>query len=52
MKLKVTRGDTWMATIEDRAGGAAEKLMPVARAGADLEFVMVQRTPSEMAKGS
>ena len=51
MKLKVSRGDTWMATIEDRAGGAAEKLKPLAQAGADLEFVLVQRTPERDGKG-
>jgi hypothetical protein len=51
MKLKVTRTDVWMATIEDRAGGTAEKLEPLANAGANLEFVLVHRIPEHAGKG-
>lgn len=51
MKLKVTRVDVWNATIEDRAGGAAEKLEPLAKAGANFEFVLTRRTPEQPGKG-
>jgi hypothetical protein len=51
MALKVTRADTWTATIEDRAGGAAEKLEPLAKAGVNLEFALARRTPENPGKG-
>ncbi len=51
MALKVSRVDLWMATIEDRAGGAADKLEPLAKAGANFEFVFTRRTPEQPGKG-
>jgi hypothetical protein len=51
MKLKVTRTDTWMATVEDRAGGAADRLEPFAKAGVNLEFAFARRTPENPGKG-
>ena len=45
MKLKATRIQVWRASIDDRVGGAAERLEPLAKAGADLEFVFARRTP-------
>jgi hypothetical protein len=51
MKLKVNRLDVWTATIEDRAGGAARKLEPLAQAGASFEFVMARRTPERPGEG-
>jgi len=51
MKLKVTRVDTWMATIEDRAGGTADKLEPFAKAGVNLEFAFARRTPENPGQG-
>ena len=45
MKLKVNRIQVWRATIDDRVGGAADRLEPLASAGADLEFVFARRTP-------
>jgi hypothetical protein len=51
MKLKVNRVDVWTAAIEDRSGGAAEKLEPLAQAGASFEFVLARRTPEEPGKG-
>lgn len=51
MKVKATRIDMWMAAIEDRAGGACEKLEPLARAGANFEFVFARRTPEQPGKG-
>ena len=51
MKLKVNRLDIWTSTIEDRAGGAARKLAPLAEAGANFEFVMARRTPEHPGEG-
>ncbi len=51
MKLKMSRVDMWAATIEDRAGGAAEKLEPLGKAGANLEFVFARRTPEQPGNG-
>lgn len=51
MALKVTRGDIWTATVDDRAGGAADKLEALARAGANLEMVFARRTPEQPGKG-
>jgi hypothetical protein len=50
MALKVTKAQVWAATIEDRAGGAAEKLEALAGAGANLEMVLARRT-DEPGKG-
>lgn len=51
MQLKLSRVDMWTATIEDRAGGAADKLEPMAKAGVNLEFVFARRTPEQPGKG-
>ena len=51
MAVKVSKVDLWMAAIDDRAGGAAEKLEPLARAGANFEFVFTRRTPEAPGKG-
>jgi hypothetical protein len=51
MKLKVTRVDVWAATIEDRPGGLAAKLEALARAGANLEFVIARRAPERPGTG-
>jgi hypothetical protein len=51
MALKVTKADVWMATIDDRAGGAADTLEPLSRAGANFEFVFARRTPESPGKG-
>lgn len=51
MKLKVTRTDIWRATIDDRPGGAADSLERLAKAGANLEFLLARRTPEEPGKG-
>jgi hypothetical protein len=44
MALKVTKADVWACTIEDRAGGAADKLEALAGGGANLEMVLARRT--------
>jgi hypothetical protein len=51
MAIKASRNDVWMAVIDDRAGGAAEKLEALARAGADLEVVFARRTPEHSGQG-
>jgi hypothetical protein len=52
MKLIVNRTDLWTATIDDQAGGAAEKLEPLAKAGANFEFVFARRTPEQPGMGT
>ena len=52
MKLTVNRTDLWTATIDDQAGGAAEKLEPLAKAGANFEFVFARRTPEQPGMGT
>ena len=51
MTIKASRSDVWMAIIDDRPGGAAEKLEALARAGADLEVVLARRTPEHPGQG-
>lgn len=51
MTIKASRSDVWMAVIDDRAGGAADKLEALARAGADLETVFARRTPEHPGQG-
>ena len=51
MKLKISRADVWTATIEDRTGGAADKLEPLVKAGANFEFVFARRTPEQPGMG-
>ncbi len=51
MSLVVERVDVWAATIEDRPGGLAEKLTPLAQAGADLQFVIARRAPDKPGAG-
>ena len=51
MALTVTRTDVWAASIDDRAGGLAEKLAALAEAGAQLEFVVARRAPDRPGTG-
>jgi hypothetical protein len=44
MTLKATKAEVWVVTIEDRAGGVADKLEVLAKAGASLEMVLARRT--------
>src|SRR5688572_31717389 len=44
MALKATKAEVWAATIEDRAGGAADKLEALAKAGASLEMLLARST--------
>ncbi|MEK6600245.1 MAG: ACT domain-containing protein [Candidatus Binatota bacterium] len=41
----------WTVSIDDRAGGAADKLEPLSKAGANFEFVFSRRTPEQPGRG-
>jgi hypothetical protein len=49
--MKTQRVDTWAATIEDQPGGLAAKLTALAKAGANLEFVIARRAPDKPGTG-
>jgi len=51
MALKVAKAEVWTTTIEDRSGGLAEKVAPLAEAGANFEFVFARRTPENPGRG-
>ncbi|HXG13023.1 MAG TPA: amino acid-binding ACT [Gemmataceae bacterium] len=51
MALKVDKVAVWTGEIEDRAGGLAAKLGPLADAGADFDFVIARRQPHLPGKG-
>src|SRR5258708_26864868 len=51
MALKASRTDMWTCPLEDRAGGTAEKLEALAKAGASLEMVFARRAPEQPDKG-
>lgn len=51
MALKVTKVEVWAATIDDRPGGAAEKLEILSKAGANLEMLLARRTAEQPGKG-
>jgi hypothetical protein len=51
MALTVTRTDVWAASIVDEAGGLAAKLVALADAGAQLEFVVARRAPDQPGTG-
>lgn len=51
MKLDISRMDVWISSIKDRPGGLTEKLDALARAGANLEFVIARRSPEKPGTG-
>lgn len=51
MALKTTKAEVWAVSIDDRAGGVADKLEPLARAGASFEMVFARRTPENPGRG-
>ena len=51
MALKATKAEVWAVSIDDRAGGVADKLEPLAAAGANFEMVFARRTPEKPGKG-
>ncbi len=51
MALNVKEVKVWSATIDDRPGSLAGKLDALAKAGANLEFVVARRAPDQPGKG-
>jgi hypothetical protein len=51
MAVEAKRVDIWVGSLEDRPGGLAEKLCPLADAGAQLEYVMARRAPDKPGMG-
>ena len=51
MTVKATKADVWAVNIDDRAGGVADKLEGLAKAGASFEMVLARRTPEDPGKG-
>lgn len=51
MGFKLDRVHVWSAEVEDRPGGAATKLLTLAEAGANLEFILTRRLPDKPGKG-
>jgi len=51
MAYTVKRVDVWTGEIQDRAGGLASKLEPLANAGANLAFVIARRQPHMPGRG-
>jgi hypothetical protein len=51
MSYTVNTVDVWMGEIEDRVGGLAAKLGPLADTGADLQMVIARRQPHQRGKG-
>ena len=51
MPYTVKKVDMWIGRIEDRVGGLAEKLDPLADSGADLELVIARRQRHVPGKG-
>ena len=51
MALKATKAEVWAVSIDDHAGGVADKLEPLAEAGANFEMVFARRTPENAGKG-
>lgn len=51
MSLTIEKVDVWAGEIQDRAGGLAAKLKPLADAGADLSFLIARRQPDKPGTG-
>jgi hypothetical protein len=49
--IKVSKASVWAVSINDRAGGLADRLEPLAKAGANLEMVFARRTPESPGQG-
>ncbi len=47
MAFEITKVDVWAGEMKDRPGTLANKLGPVAQAGANLDFVIARRQPDK-----
>jgi hypothetical protein len=51
MSLTIEKVDVWAGEIQDRAGGLAAKLQPLAEAGTDLSFLIARRQADKPGTG-
>ncbi len=51
MAYTVSKFDVWTREIDDKVGGLAATLEPLANAAADLAFVVARRQPHKAGKG-
>ena len=51
MAVKASKAEIWAVSVDDRAGGVAEKLEAMAKAGASFEMVFARRTPENPGRG-
>jgi hypothetical protein len=51
MGFKLDRIHVWSGEIQDKAGGIAQKLAPLAQAGANLEYIYTRRQPDKPGTG-
>lgn len=51
MRFKITKVDVWAGELEERPGGLNQKLEALAKAGANLEFVISRRAPEKPGTG-
>jgi hypothetical protein len=49
--LDISKVDVWAATIDDKPGGINGKLEALAKAGADLEFIVARRAKEQPGQG-
>lgn len=51
MDALVEREDVWAASLDDKPGALAAKLTALTAAGADLDFIIVRRSPEKPGSG-
>ncbi|HZL88221.1 MAG TPA: ACT domain-containing protein [Pirellulaceae bacterium] len=51
MSLTIEKVDVWAGEIQDRAGGLADKLQPLAAGGTDLSFLIARRQTDKPGTG-
>lgn len=51
MGFKLERVHVWTGEIQDKAGGMASKLAPLAHASANLEYILTHRLPDRPGAG-
>lgn len=51
MAYRINKVDVWVAEIEDRPGGLAQKLARLTEAGANFEFLIARRAPEKPGTG-
>src|SRR5687767_1344180 len=51
MANKVSKVEVWAVEVDDEPGAMADKLGELARAGADLRFVLARRQPDNPGRG-